>query len=492
MLSRRLFSTSRRTLGGFEPSLTSQSYPEIKRNPNFALITGQDVSHFGTILSRNSIIDGISPENNASEEDLAPFNVDWMNKYRGQSQLVLKPKSTSEISKILSYCNFRKLAVVPQGGNTGLVGGSVPVFDEIILNLSSMNSIRSFDPVSGTLVCDAGCILEVVDNYLAERGHIFPLDLGAKGSCHIGGNVATNAGGLRLLRYGSLHGTILGLEAVLADGTIMDALSILRKDNTGLDLKQLLIGSEGTIGVITAVSILCPRKPKATNVAFFGLPSYSHVRKAFISAKEHLSEILSAFEFMDSAAQKLSCHHSGTRQVLEQDHPFYVLIETQGSNETHDSEKLEAFLENVMSLQIVSDGVLAQDESQLKSLWKLREFIPEACSKSGGVYKYDVSLPLDCLYDLVTELKNRLVDAGVVGENKTVVDVMGYGHIGDGNLHINIPVRHYSKEVASLLEPWIFEWIGLHNGSISAEHEHDQANEGHKGSLRPQWNFESV
>jgi len=393
-----------------------------------------------------------------------------MNKYRGQSQLVLKPKSTSEISKIMSYCNTRKLAVVPQGGNTGLVGGSVPVFDEIILNLSSMNSIRSFDPVSGTLTCDAGCILEVVDNYLAERGHIFPLDLGAKGSCHIGGNVATNAGGLRLLRYGSLHGTVLGLEAVLADGTIMDALSILRKDNTGLDLKQLLIGSEGTIGIITAISILCPRKPKATNVAFFGLSSYSQVQKAFITAKEHLSEILSAFEFMDLTAQKLSCHHSGIRQVLEQDHPFYVLIETQGSNETHDSEKLEAFLETVMSSEIVSDGVVAQDESQLKSLWKLREFIPEACSKSGGVYKYDVSLPLDCLYDIVTDLKKRLLDAGVIGEDKAVVDVLGYGHIGDGNLHINIPVRYYSKEVESLVEPWIFEWIGLHNGSISAEH----------------------
>ena len=239
---------------------------------------------------------------NCSASDLEPYNTDWMRKYRGQSQLVLLPKTTQEVSAILKHCNQRRydrvvgdggggggvsalislvlwvsltsthrlsghgrtasLAVVPQGGNTGLVGGSVPVFDEIVINAKNMNQILEFDEVSGTMVCQAGCILETLDRYAEERGYMMPLDLGAKGSCQIGGNVATNAGGLRLLRYGSLHGTVLGLEAVLPDGTILDNLSTLRKDNTGYDLKQLFIGSEGTLGFITAVSMLTPKRPK--------------------------------------------------------------------------------------------------------------------------------------------------------------------------------------------------------------------------------------
>lgn len=261
-----------------------------------------------------------------------------MRKFRGHTKLVLKPSTTEEVSKILKYCNDNLLAVVPQGGNTGLVGGSVPVFDEIVINLQKMNEIRSFDEVSGILVADAGVILENADNYLAERNHIFPLDLGAKGSCFIGGNVATNAGGLRLLRYGSFHGNVLGLEAVLPDGTIVDDLSTLRKNNTGYDLKQLFIGGEGTIGIITKVSIICPRRSPAVNVAYFGLESYEKVQQAFIEAKGHLSEILSAFELMDGRTQKLVNRVTGKKMPLEGEHPFYCLIETSGSNTDHDGE----------------------------------------------------------------------------------------------------------------------------------------------------------
>lgn len=196
-----------------------------------------------------------------------------------------------------------------------LSGGSIPIHDELVLSLSNLSEVRSFDPVSGILVCDAGLVLEAADTYLAERGYIFPLDLGAKGSCQVGGNVATNAGGLRLLRYGSLHGSVLGLEVVLPDGTMWNGLSKLRKDNTGqfwpwshlldvlttagFDLKQLFIGSEGTIGIITAISILCPRRPAAMNVAVFPVPSFEGVQKVFAEAKSHLGEILSAFEFFD-------------------------------------------------------------------------------------------------------------------------------------------------------------------------------------------------
>jgi FAD/FMN-containing dehydrogenase len=273
-----------------------------------------------------------------ASEDIEPYNSDWMRKYRGQAKLVLKPGSTEEVSKILKYCNDNMLAVVPQGGNTGLVGGSVPVFDEIVLNLQRLDKIRSFDDVSGILVADAGVILEVADNFLAEKKHIFPLDLGAKGSCHIGGNVATNAGGLRLLRYGSLHGNVLGIEAVLPDGTIIDDLLTLRKNNTGYDLKQLFIGGEGTIGIITAISILCPQRSQAVNVAYFGLESYEHAQKAFRAAKNHLGEILSAFEMMDGRTQKLLKTGAGKKLPLEGDHPFYCLIETSGSNTDHDSE----------------------------------------------------------------------------------------------------------------------------------------------------------
>jgi FAD/FMN-containing dehydrogenase len=285
--------------------------------------------------AESAVIDGLSKD---ASEDIEPFNSDWMRKYRGHAKLVVKPQSTEEVSKILKYCNENMLPVVPQGGNTGLVGGSVPVFDEIVINLARMNQIRSFDDVSGILVADAGVILEVADNFLAENNHIFPLDLGAKGSCQIGGNVATNAGGLRLLRYGSLHGNVLGIEAVLPDGTIVDDLSKLRKNNTGYDLKQLFIGGEGTIGIITAVSIICPQRSPAVNVAYFGLESYEACQKAFREAKGKLSEILSAFEMMDGRSQKLLTKAAGKKLPLEGEHPFYCLIETSGSNTDHDNE----------------------------------------------------------------------------------------------------------------------------------------------------------
>ncbi len=364
------------------------------------------------------------------------------------------------------------LAVVPQGGNTGLVGGSVPVYDEIVINTSRMNKIRSFDEVSGTLVADAGCILEVVDHFLAEKNHIFPLDLGAKGSCQIGGNIATNAGGLRLLRYGSLHGNVLGLEAVLPDGTVMDDLSKLRKNNTGYDLKQLFIGGEGTIGMITGVSILCPQRSKAVNVAFFGLESFEKVQKAFREAKGQLSEILSAFELMDGQSQDLVHTVTNKKRPLEGRHPFYCLIETSGSNSEHDSEKLERFLEYVMGEGIVADGVLAQDETQGQSLWSWREGIPECLGHWGGVYKYDLSIPQSELYQLVEDTRERLTSAGLVGDDgkHPVVGVVGYGHMGDSNLHLNVATRRFDKEVEKQLEPFVYKWISERNGSISAEH----------------------
>jgi len=207
----------------------------IQRNPAYSELNSDDVSYFKSILGDNGVVQ--------DEDRIAVANVDWMGKYRGASQLLLLPKSTTEVSKILSYCNTRRLAVVPQGGNTGLVGGSVPVYDEVIVSLAGMDKIISFDNVNGILTSEAGCVLENLSTFVENEGFIMPLDLGAKGSCQIGGNISTNAGGLRFIRYGSLHGNVLGLEVVLADGTILDMLTTLRKDNTGYDLKHLFIGT---------------------------------------------------------------------------------------------------------------------------------------------------------------------------------------------------------------------------------------------------------
>ncbi|KAK3806465.1 MAG: hypothetical protein J3Q66DRAFT_120710 [Benniella sp.] len=443
---------------------TADKFPHIKRDQSFNKLSEKDIAYFQSILAPSGIAQ--------DEEDLERYNNDWLGKYRGQSKLVLKPNSTEQVSKILKYCNDNKLAVVPQGGNTGLVGGSVPVFDEIVVSLSNMNSVRSFDSVSGALVCDAGCILEVLDKYLEERGYIMPLDLGAKGSCHIGGNVSTNAGGLRLLRYGSLHGTVLGLEVVLPDGTILDNLSTLRKDNTGYDLKQLFIGAEGTLGIVTGVSILSPKRSKAINVALLGLDSYDQVQAAFKRSKDELSEILSAFEFWDQEAIKLVKQHlvAGAHDPLQSIYPFYVLIETSGSNKDHDDEKLNNFLEKLLGDNIVQDGVVAQDSTQIHNLWAIREGIPEACSKAGAVYKYDISMPISVIYEAVEDVKKRLVGKEVMGDGKLFTSVIGYGHVGDGNLHLNVAAKEYCEEATDLIEPFIFEWIANHAGSISAEH----------------------
>ncbi|CAJ0752118.1 20614_t:CDS:10 [Entrophospora sp. SA101] len=451
-----------------EVAFTTDKYPTLQRNPNFNQLSSEDILFFKSILPSNSLI----IDNGNNSDDLAPYNLDWMKKYRGKSCLVVKPKTTQQVSQLLKYCNEKKLAVVPQGGNTGLVGGGVPVFDEIIINTSNLNQIKSFDSISGVLTCDSGCILEVLDNYLAEQGFMMPLDLGAKGSCHIGGNVATNAGGLRLLRYGSLHGSVLGLEIVLPDGTILDNLSTLRKDNTGYDLKQIFIGSEGTLGIITGVSILTPQRPKAVNVAIFGLNSFENVQKAFIKSKQELSEILSAFEFWDLSALKLveSIHIQGTRFPLENKYPFYVLVEISGSNKDHDEEKLQNYLETLLSQEIVENGVVAQDDTQIKNFWTFREIIPEACSKSGAVYKYDMSMPVPVLYQMVEDVRERLSQAGVFGDDKPVTNVIGYGHIGDGNLHLNITANSYDSQITNLIEPYVYKWTEKHKGSISAEH----------------------
>nr|XP_023396079.1 D-2-hydroxyglutarate dehydrogenase, mitochondrial [Loxodonta africana] len=417
-----------------EVMLTQERYP-VRRLP-FAVVSEEDLATFEGILPGRVV---------TSPEELAAVNVDWLRTVRGCSKVLLKPQTTEEVSQILRYCHERNLAVTPQGGNTSMVGGSVPVFDEVVLSTALMNQVVSFHSVSGILVCQAGCILEDLSQYLEDRDFVMPLDLGAKGSCHIGGNVATNAGGLRVLRYGSLHGTVLGLEVVLADGTVLNCLTSLRKDNTGYDLKQLFIGSEGTLGVITAVSILCPTKPKAVNVAFLG----------------RLGRLTSG----DGQVWEGQTHAQTSAHWLFlfiPESPFYVLVETSGSSGEHDGEKLDGFLEHAMGSGMVTDGTVATDQRKMKTLWALRERITEALSRDGYVYKYDISLPVERLYDLVTDLRARLGASA-----KTVV---GYGHLGDGNLHLNVTGEAFSPQLLGALEPYVYEWTAAQRGSVSAEH----------------------
>lgn len=361
--------------------------------------------------------------------------------------------------------------MVPQGGNTGLVAGSIPSQgvneseNQIILSMSLMNHIESFDEKSGTLVCQAGCVLEQLNHFLNGHGYMMPLDLGAKGSCQIGGNLASAAGGIRFLRYKSLHANILGLEVVLPNGTVVDSLKTIRKDNTGYHLPHLFIGSEGTLGVITRCAIATAILPKSVNVVFLGVESFEKVQHVFRTAKSVLGEVLSAFEFFDRESMDLVVKH-GLVDPLENKTPFYVLLETHGSNNKHDEQKLEAFFDQVLGSGDAVDGTLAFDESQRAALWRLREGIPESLRREGYVYKFDISIPLPKMYDIVQILRDKFT--GI--ESLAGTNVYGFGHLGDDNLHLNFVLPAKNELVDREIEPFIYEWASSHRGSISAEH----------------------
>jgi FAD/FMN-containing dehydrogenase len=397
------------------------------RREDFSRVSPADLSHFTKVLGQGNVI--------TCSEDLLGYNTDWLKRARGLSTVVLRPKSTEQVSQLLAYCNNRKLAVVPQGGNTGLVGGSVAVHDEIVLSMAAMNQVLNFDSASGVLSCEAGCVLQNLEQTVNAHGFLMPLDLGAKGSCHIGGNVATNAGGIRLVRYGSLHGSVLGLQVVLADGRILDMMSGLRKNNTGYHLKNLFIGSEGTLGVITQVSIATPRKCSSVNVALLALDSFEDTVACLHELRGHLNEILSGVEFLDRGCMRLVSKYISNFApdvaTFDSEYPFYLLVETSGSNTQHDREKLMAALEAVMASRLVKDGIVSESDAQAKSLWRLREDTPVSLSAAGAVYKYDLSMPTRSMYAIVDDMKKAL---------PSEFQVFGYGHIGDGNLHLNILV----------------------------------------------------
>ena len=308
---------------------------------------------------------------------LEEYNIDWTKHYKGNSQILCRPKSTQEVSSILQYCNEQKIPIVPQGGNTGVVGSGIPIDREIILSLQNLNQIESFDRDNGILTCGSGCILQTLqDTVSSTYDHLVPIDLGAKGSCMIGGNVSTNAGGSYYYRFGSIHANILGLEVVLPNGSILDLMNANRKDNTGYDLKHLFVGAEGTLGVITKIVMSCPRLPQARNVAFLACDTFQDVQQTLALAKKELGETLAAFEFLDQqvldivATDKLiplvKCENNDGGDP--RNYQFCVLVETLGANNEHDKEKMSSFLEKSMESSLVVDGVLAQDLKQVSTL----------------------------------------------------------------------------------------------------------------------------
>ena len=467
-------------------STIGNTFENISIKSDFSVLNMQDYIHFHSIVGDEGLISDFESYKKNSE-GIEKYNSDWTGKYKGNSRVVLLPKCTLEVSEIMKYCNHRNLAVVPQGGNTGLVGGSIPIFDEIILSLSRMRKIINFDPISGILSCESGCVLGDLEKWVDDNhNHIMPIDLASQGSCQIGGNISTNAGGIRVVRYGTLRGSVVGIRAVLADGSIMNEMSGLIKNNTGYHLPSLLIGSEGTLGIVTEVSLICPSKPIAKNLVFLECKSFKNLCLTFVKAREKLSEILSAVEFLDKECLELVVkqmdgnvkHPLEDNMVIPErecdknngESPFYLLIETSGSVDSHDKEKLEIFLEEVMkdSHQLVTNGIVAQNDDQIKQIWFIREMQAIAqldFSRGGSCFFYDISAPPEILYDIVNKIRDHIKD------DLPDVYVLGFGHLADGNIHISIlSEKKKDQQILDLIEPFIFEITADYGGSISAEH----------------------
>lgn len=317
-------------------------------------------------------------------------------------------------------------------------------------------------PFAGAAVVESGVVLEKLDQHVAPMGFTVPLDLPSKGSCQIGGVISTNAGGVRLIKYGSLHGSVLGLEVVLADGTVLNGLNTMRKDNTGVDLKQLFIGSEGILGVITKASWMLAPRAAFNSVAIVGCDSFENVLEVYRTARGKLTEFLSALEMFDQASLECVEENIGIKNPLSADFPFYVLIEVQGNSEGVVEDALNSFVEKVLDSGTVSDGVAASDGKGIHDLWQRRERISESIRLDGYVFKYDMSVPLERYLDLAKLLKPR-----VEGLAKRICV---FGHMGDSNVHLNVTAEKYSDELLWLIEPFVYEQTVKMGGSISAEH----------------------
>nr|WP_312970226.1 FAD-binding oxidoreductase [Brucella intermedia] len=424
------------------------------------------------LIERFSAIVG---EKNAltAPEDLAAYLIEQRDLYHGRTPLVLRPGSTEEVAAIMKLASETKTPVVPQGGNTGLVGGQQP--DEsgaaIILSLGRMNRIRNLDTVGNLVTLEAGVILKNLQDAVEKAGRLFPLSLGAEGSCQIGGNLGSNAGGTAVLAYGNMRELCLGLEVVLPTGEILNDLRYVKKDNTGYDLKDLFVGSEGTLGVITAAVLKIFPQPKGKGVAYAGLRSPEDVLRLFQLATEHAGPSLTGFELMPRVGVEFTVRHvDGVRDPLESPHDWYVLIDISSSRSEEDARAtLETILTEAFENDIIQDAAIGESVAQAQSFWKMREEMSWAQKPEGGSIKHDISVPVASIPAFIHEANAATLEM-IPGAR-----IVCFGHIGDGNLHYNV-----SQPVGADKEAFLARWhelnhrihtiVASYTGSISAEH----------------------
>lgn len=407
------------------------------------------------------------------QQEIAPHLVESRGLYRGASPLLLKPGSTEEVSAILALASETGTPIVPQGGNTGHVGGQTPREGghDLILSLERLNRIRDVDPVANILVAEAGCILDDVHRAAGDVGRLFPLSLASQGSCRIGGNLSTNAGGTAVLAYGNMRQLCLGLEVVLPTGEIWNGLRRLKKDNTGYDLRDLFIGAEGTLGVITAAVLKLFPQPKGHQVAFAGLKSPEAALALFDRATQRCGAALTGFELMARIGMEFTTRHiPGVRDPLPAPHEWYVLVDISTSDSAETAQAMiEALMADGYEAGLIEDAVIAGSIAQQQALWHMRESMSEAQKPEGGSIKHDVSVPVSHIPAFMEEA-GRAVLAAMPGAR-----ICAFGHMGDGNIHYNI-----SQPVGADKQAFLARWreinaivhaiVLAHGGSISAEH----------------------
>ncbi len=405
-------------------------------------------------------------------ETMAPYLVEQRKLYEGKAALVLRPGSTQEVSEILKLAHATGTVIVPQGGNTGLVGAQIPFKsgNEIIVQMGRMNAVRDIDVSNNSITVEAGTILQSIQQLADDNDRLFPLSLGAEGSCQIGGNLSTNAGGTAVLHYGSTRDLVLGLEVVLADGTIWQGLRKLRKDNTGYDLKHLFIGAEGTLGIITAVVLKLYPKPKTLATALIGLNSISDALKVLEITTSH-SDGVTSFEFLPSFAMEIVVKHGdGVRNPLAQQHPWYLLVElSSGEAGGGLDEKLLEILEGAFERDLIFDAAVATSEGQRLAFWQIRTLISEFQKQEGASIKNDIAVPVSAVPEFLQRADKAVL--AIVPDAR----ICAFGHLGDGNVHYNI-----SQPVDMAADTFIDLWEQITTavndvtldlgGTISAEH----------------------
>jgi len=408
-------------------------------------------------------------------DDTAPFLTDWRRNFTGRTLAVAQPDTTADVAAVVRWCAAHRVPLVPQGGNTGMVGGAVPDGGghALVLSTARLNRIREIDPLNNTLTAEAGCILANVQQAAQEADRLYPLSLGAEGSCTIGGNLASNAGGVQVLRYGNTRELCLGLEVVTPDGEIWDGLRALRKDNTGYDLKQLFIGAEGTLGVITAATLKLYPRPAARMTALAAVADPHAALRLLELAQRRLAATLTAFELMSGACMALVARHfPDCRAPFEQDHPWYVLLESSDPHsEAHATQAFGELMEEAFEAGIVADAAIAASLAQSDALWRIRHHLPEAQSLDGGDnVKHDISVPISAIATFIERTSADIVAAHPGAR------VLAFGHLGDGNLHYNVsapagqPQAPFVQASGAAVSALVYEAVARARGSISAEH----------------------